>query len=210
MFEILTHRGHWLTRAEANSSAAFERAWSGGHGLETDLRDCDGEVVISHDMPSRGAQSLTDFIANYVSKGRRSTLALNIKSDGLQRVLKDVVTKFGVENYFVFDMSVPDSLHYLRADHPIFMRLSEYEAESVLLDRAAGIWLDAFESEWWTLDTVREMVGRGKTVAIVSPELHARPHVALWRQLKQLETKVMDRIMLCTDFPDAASEAFKP
>ena len=90
----------------------------------------------------------------------------------------------------------------------VFVRLSEYEQESSLLDQAAGVWLDAFESEWWTLDTVRSLHGRGKTVAIVSPELHKRPHEASWRALKELEPETRNGLMLCTDFPDAASEAF--
>jgi hypothetical protein len=73
-----------------------------------------------------------------------------------------------------------------------------------LLDRAAGVWLDAFDGEWWALDTVRALCARGKTVAIVSPELHGRPHQDLWRALAGLEQTVRDRLMLCTDFPGDA------
>jgi hypothetical protein len=42
----------------------------------------------------------------------------------------------------------------------------------------------------------------------VSPELHKRPHEALWRTLKEMESETLDALMLCTDFPDAASEMF--
>ena len=206
--KFLAHRGHWLERLETNSLAAFERAWAGGHGIETDLRDLNGEIVVSHDPPERGARTLDQFFSAYAEKGGGTPLALNIKSDGLQSAIAKAIDKHRVQNYFVFDMSVPDGLHYLRAGLPVFVRLSEYEPETALLDRAAGVWLDAFESEWWTLDTVRSLHSREKRIAIVSPELHRRSHEPLWRTLKGLERETRDSLMLCTDFPDAASKAF--
>ena len=63
------------------------------------------------------------------------------------------------------------------------------------------MWLDAFESEWWTLDTVRSLHARGKTVAIVSPELHKRPHEPLWRTLKGLERETRDSADAVHGFP---------
>lgn len=206
--KILAHRGHWLEREEMNSFRAFERAWAGGHGIETDLRDLNGGIVISHDPPEAGVRSLEEFLAAYAARGAGTPLALNIKADGLQGVIAKTLQKSPVRNYFVFDMSVPDSLHYFRAGLPVFARLSEYERETSLVERAVGIWLDAFGSEWWTLDTVRSLHERGKVVAIVSPELHKRPHEALWRTLKALDRDERDSLMLCTDFPDAASQAF--
>lgn len=206
--KLLAHRGQWLERDETNSFHAFERAWANGYGIETDLRDLNGSVVISHDPPERGVRSLDEFLAAYAARGAATPLALNIKADGLQSAIAKAIVRYRVQNYFVFDMSVPDSLHYLRAGVPVFVRLSEYEQESPLLDRAAGVWLDAFESEWWTLDTVRSLHARGKAVAIVSPELHKRPHEPLWRTLKELERGTRDSLMLCTDFPDTAAETF--
>jgi hypothetical protein len=208
--KLLAHRGHWQERTEMNSPRAFQRAWSAGFGIETDLRDLDGSVVISHDPASRGACTLTEFLAAYAEHGTGTTLALNIKADGLQRAVEQAVRNFGLSNLFFFDMSVPDSLHYLRAGLPVLVRLSEFEPETALLARARGVWLDAFEGEWWTLDTIRSLHSRGKSVALVSPELHGRPHAPLWRTLKSLETEVQNALMLCTDFPDAASEVFRP
>ena len=206
--KFLAHRGHWLERQEMNSFRAFERAWAGGYGIETDLRDLDGGVVISHDPPAHGLRRFEEFLAAYAGRGAGTPLALNIKADGLTATIASAIEKYQVKNFFLFDMSVPDCLNYLRAGMPVFVRLSEYEQEGPLLDRAAGVWLDAFEGEWWTLDTLRSLHSRGKSVAIVSPELHKRPHEALWQTLKGLERETRDGLMLCTDFPDAASEAF--
>ena len=205
---ILAHRGHWLEREEMNSFRAFERAWAGGYGIETDLRDLGGAVVISHDPPGAGVRSLEEFLTAYAARGGGTPLALNIKADGLRGPITKALQKSRVRNYFVFDMSVSDSLHYFRAGVPAFVRLSEYECETPLLERAVGVWLDAFECDWWTLDTVRSLHAREKVIAIVSPELHKRPHERLWRTLKELEPEIRDSLMLCTDFPDAASQAF--
>jgi hypothetical protein len=202
--KILAHRGHWLAPAEKNSFAAFDRAWSGGYGIETDLRDRDGEIVISHDLATREAMTLARLLEAHAAQGPDTPLALNIKADGLQGALAQLLARYRVRDFFVFDMSIPDTLHYLRAGIPVFVRLSEHEPETALLDRAAGVWLDAFDGEWWALDTVRALCARGKTVAIVSPELHGRPHQDLWRALAGLEQTVRDRLMLCTDFPDGA------
>lgn len=207
--KILAHRGHWLERQKKNSFAAFERAWSGGYGIETDLRDLDGDIVVSHDPPERGAATFESLLQAYTERGHETTLALNIKADGLQGAVARLLTKYRVRNFFVFDMSVPDGLHYLKAGLPVFVRLSEYEPQTSLLDRAAGVWLDAFEGEWWTLDTVRALHARGKSIAIVSSELHGRPHEALWQALRPLAAKIGDEIMLCTDFPEEADRFFR-
>ena len=48
---IIAHRGYWKNENEKNKKAAFERAFDCGFGVETDLRDIKGEIVISHNMP---------------------------------------------------------------------------------------------------------------------------------------------------------------
>ena len=52
--EILAHRGFWKKESEKNTQIAFERAFDKGFGIETDLRDIKGEIVISHNMPVGG------------------------------------------------------------------------------------------------------------------------------------------------------------
>ena len=45
--KILAHRGFWKEETEKNTKIAFERAFNSGFGIETDLRDIKGEIVIS-------------------------------------------------------------------------------------------------------------------------------------------------------------------
>ncbi|HET8870132.1 MAG TPA: hypothetical protein VFM48_06780 [Aquabacterium sp.] len=205
--KLLCHRGVWKAPNERNSAAALNLALDRGLGIETDIRDCDGRLVISHDMPTCAAfGSLENLLEHYRKGASRSTLALNIKSDGLQNKLKDALSTHGVANYFVFDMSVPDTLGYRRVDMNFAVRLSEFESESPLLESASHVWLDAFSTEWYSIDLIRQLIERGKHVAVVSPELHRRPHREWWAALREVESK--GRLHLCTDWVDEAMEVF--
>lgn len=59
---FLSHRGRWLEPSEKNTEAAFVRWFAQGFGTETDVRDLDGQVVISHDPPRSGAMPLARFL----------------------------------------------------------------------------------------------------------------------------------------------------
>lgn len=208
MMNIAAHRGHWLAPDEKNTRAAFLRALEGGFGIETDLRDAHGEIVIAHDLPRGGEMAFDDFLALCAAFPAARPLALNIKADGLQAPLAAALARHGIEDAFVFDMAVPDALGYLRAGLPTFTRSSEYEAPPAYLDRAAGIWLDAFHGEWYDIDLVAAWLEQGRRVCIVSPELHGRPHRPLWERLRGAGLHRSAALVLCTDFPVEARDVF--
>ena len=56
--QILAHRGRWRSPSEKNSEGAFRAALSAGYGIETDIRDFDGRLVISHDPARADAMDL--------------------------------------------------------------------------------------------------------------------------------------------------------
>lgn len=206
---VLSHRGYWLEPAEKNSQQAFERSFRLGFGTETDIRDHDGRLVISHDPASADAMPLSRFLEIYTSYPTRPPLALNIKSDGLQLPLKTALQHYAVDNCFVFDMAVPDALGYLRHGFCTFTRHSEYEPLPAYYAEANGVWLDAFDDEWLDLAVLQKHLQAGKRVCIVSPELHGRPHEAAWQLYRTLALQLDGgQIMLCTDLPEAAQEFF--
>ena len=55
--KILSHRGYWKTAEEKNTATAMHRSFSLGFGTETDVRDYNGKLVISHDIPDSSAIS---------------------------------------------------------------------------------------------------------------------------------------------------------
>ena len=83
---ILAHRGWWTKPAEKNSFEAIRRAIDAGFGIETDFRDLNGTIVISHDPPQGEVLCAESFFGLYAQIGTNGRLALNIKADGLQKL----------------------------------------------------------------------------------------------------------------------------
>lgn len=209
MMEIISHRGYWRNEAEKNSLIAFNRSFELGFGTETDVRDYNGELVISHDIADSKAMKLERFFEVYKSFDGNLPLALNIKADGLQAKLKEALERFGIDNYFVFDMSIPETLSYLKLGFKVFTRQSEYEARPALYDAAAGVWLDEFQGHWITGSVLAEHSGNRKRICVVSPDLHKRDHQVEWNEYRKLRRGPGDiNMMLCTDFPEKAKEFF--
>ena len=205
---FLAHRGQWSQPAEKNLPAALRLALRSGFGIETDVRDLAGQLVVSHDPADTGALSAAEFFTSYREFGSTEPLALNVKADGLRSLLKPLLAGHAITNYFCFDMSVPETLAYRREGLRYFTRESEYEPAPALYADAAGVWMDMFHGDWITPADVRRHLAAGKQVALVSPELHGRPHLAFWARLREAGLHREPDLMLCTDFPVAARDFF--
>lgn len=203
---IISHRGFWLNAQEKNRPEAFARSFDQGFGTETDIRDRGGDLVISHDMADDAAITLDTMLD--ILGPRDLPLALNIKSDGLARRLQAQMRARGLSGWFTFDMSVPEAVVQIRLGLPVFTRASEYERKPALYDQSIGVWLDGFVSEWFSDDDINGFLQDGKRVAIVSPELHRRQHLPLWRRLRASPVTDNPALTLCTDLPQDALAFF--
>jgi hypothetical protein len=207
--EPICHRGFWRSPGEKNTEAAFRRSLELGLGIETDIRDRNGEAVIAHDVGDGGVMTLAAFFQLYNEYPARPVLALNIKADGLQGLVKTEIERYGIERYFVFDMSIPDLLGYRAQRIRYYARVSEYEISPIGIDNADGVWLDQFENDWVGDAAVRRFNEMNKDVCIVSPELHRRDPRDAWSAYRKLaDGPGQGRIYLCTDFPSRAQEFF--
>lgn len=203
--KVLSHRGYWKAENEKNTEIAFRRSFELGFGTETDVRDLSGTLIISHDPPKGGEMTFEEFLQIYCEYDKSLYLALNIKADGLQPYLKELLDKYDINNYFVFDMSVPDGLVYLKNDLNTFTRQSEYEKIPSFYDEAEGVWIDCFYSDWIDKDIINHHIDNGKKVCIVSPDLHKRDNIDAWEQLSGIMSK---NVILCTDLPEKAKRFF--
>ena len=194
---IIAHRGYWKKDDEKNSKIAFERAFDFGYGVETDLRDVKGEIVISHDMPS-GSEMTFDSLLQ-IMDGRNLPLALNIKADGMSKEIKRLLSKYNHTNYFTFDMSIPEMVVQREEGLRFFTGLSDIVKEPILLKDSSGVWLDSFYDDWFDKTVIQNLLKKGKDVCIVSPDLHHRTFQEVWRKYDDLSN-----IMICTDFPQEA------
>jgi glycerophosphoryl diester phosphodiesterase len=201
---VMSHRGYWKTAPEKNSAVAFERSFGLAFGTETDVRDCMGELVISHDMPQGGEMKLDEFLD--ILAQRDVPLAINIKSDGLAAQLAQTMRRRQVRDWFVFDMAVPDMRAHLEAGTPVFTRMSEVEQVPAYLEQASGVWLDMFSSQWYDSTVIEGLLSQGKRVCVVSPELHGKDPASLWASLRGVAAH--PGLMLCTDEPELARSHF--
>ncbi len=207
---IISHRGYWKTQDEQNKASSFERSLSLGFGIETDIRDFRGELVISHDIGDEASMSLEKFFELYKHYETDLSLALNIKSDGLQSKLKKMIEFYDIENYFCFDMSVPDGLLYLKQSMDVFTRQSEYEENPSFYSEAVGVWMDEFCEHWIDEKIIGQHIKNQKRVVIVSPELHKRDHMKEWAHYREMARLSLfkNHLILCTDFPELARSYF--
>jgi hypothetical protein len=205
---IISHRGYWNSPDEKNSRKAFENSFSLNFGTETDIRDYNGDLVISHDIPNGRVLRVKDFFEIHSQFDVSLPLALNIKADGLQSSLKKLLQEHNISNYFVFDMSIPDMLIYLKEGFNVFTRQSEFEKEPSFYDEAVGVWIDCFENDWIQLEDIKFHLNNGKKVCLVSPELHKRDHVLFWERFTSLDRQAGRNVLLCTDRPEDARRYF--
>jgi hypothetical protein len=207
---MLAHRGLWREKSQQNTLEALLGALDAGYGLETDVRDLAGELVIAHDPPTVPALPLEALFSHYAASRHQSLLALNIKADGLCAPLMALLARHGIQNYLVFDMSLPDTLAYVRAGARVLIRRSELESHPELEARAAGIWVDELTRPWLDAVKIQDLLADDRVVCVVSAELHGREREPQWRELSAGRALAARSawFYLCTDLPEAGAEAF--
>jgi len=209
---ILAHRGLWEKQSEKNSKFALFKALNEGFGIETDLRhDKDIGLVISHDILQSSSNYLAfeELLIEYKKININSKLAINIKSDGLHEELKKMLENYSIEQYFIFDMSIPDLISGIKYNLKQYIRFSNYEDPFPYNNFTDGVWLDRFNSKIPDESEIIDLCKKWKSLVFVSPELHGRDYKEYWHFIKNFYLKKNIETMLCTDFPSEAYEFFK-
>lgn len=200
--DVLAHRGIWHHAAEQNSARALRTALEQGFGLETDVRDHVGDLVISHDMPREPHLTLADVLS--WSVGRSGLIALNIKADGLGPAIKNQLERIDHPEIFAFDMSLPQARILANLGLPIAARVSEFESTEYLKKgpyiAAEHLWIDCFDSDWFLNDDNLVSALEGRTGILISPEIHGRDFLDGWSWIRNLRVQGY-RVGLCTDYP---------
>lgn len=190
---VFAHRGAWKDPSEKNSQEALARAFESGMGVETDFRDYQANLVLSHDILLN--QQFTPF-TGFNTKDR---YAINLKSDGLLNLFLPFVDRIRMSGSFIFDGSIPEMVRYRDAGIPHALRLSEYETE--LPWKSDYVWVDAFESDWWISDESLKSLFTSHHLVFVSPELHGRDHRLAFEAFVEFRRKYGKVFSVCTDLP---------
>lgn len=208
--EIVAHRGCWYSEEEKNTKESLIRAFEKRFGIETDIRDRNGQLVISHNISNTSSILLEEILQKYKEINSNVVLELNIKADGIQEMLQEIMYKYEINNYFVFDMSIPEMVISKAIGINFFTRNSDIEEQCVLYEDAEGVWLDSFYIEnWLTPEIIQNHLNKGKKISIISPEIHGFSNFSVWEMLKKYKFHKNNRVYLCTDLPIKAKEYFE-
>lgn len=206
---ILAHRGLWRNKNQQNTLDALFGAIEAGFGVETDIRDLDGNVVISHDPPTLNSHGNLEAFLNAIKFSKNKVrCALNIKSDGLAKYWTEAMKNVNPDQFFFFDMSIPDHAVFVNKGLPTYSRVSDVETEILFRQSACGVWVDNFSGYFDQVSKTKELLRNGLRVATVSPELHGRPYMETWQELKRQGIHHDTNWEICTDFPKLAIEFF--
>lgn len=143
------------------------------YGIEVDIRSHGDDLVIHHD-PFRAGELFTHWIATY----QHGTLILNVKEEGLEARLIDLMTTHGIHDFFFLDQSFPFLIKWGDlGERRCAVRVSEYESIETALNLAGKIewvWVDCFNH--FALNTLdaKQLQEAGFKLCLVSPELHGR------------------------------------
>lgn len=143
------------------------------HGIEVDIRSQGSRLVIHHDPFVEGA-SFDDWIAEY----QHGTLILNVKEEGLEARLIELMKKHGIDDYFFLDQSFPFLVKWARlGERRCAVRVSEFESiETALMlaGRVDWVWVDCFTHFSLSAQDAHRLRSAGFRLCLVSPELQGR------------------------------------
>ncbi len=172
------------------------------YGVEVDIRSHGDRLMIHHD-PFVDGESFEAWLAAY----RHGTLILNVKEEGLESRLIDLMQRAGIEDYFFLDQSFPFLVKYSRLGvHRCAVRVSEFESIQTALTLAGKVdwvWVDCFTQFPLGHDETRKLQEAGFKLCLVSPELQGRDAETEIAQLVQmLNERNIRAEAVCTKRPD--------
>lgn len=167
-------------------------------GVEFDLRSDGDRVIVTHD-PFTDGPRLEEYLARV---GGRPCI-FNIKCEGIEDRCLSEARRFGVEDLFLLDVSVPAAARLSRRGERRFaVRWSELEpAASALAWRGAArwLWVDCF-TRWPAEGDAWARLAEHFSLCLVSPELQGHGLGALDAWRASLGARPFDAV--CTKRPD--------
>lgn len=172
-------------------------------GVEVDVRSNGKDLILQHE-PFEDGVSFEKWLDFY----NHGTLILNVKEEGLEGSLINLMKERGINNYFFLDQSFPFLVKWsIQGERRCAVRVSEFESVDTALALAGKIewvWVDCFSH--LALQSVEASLlhQAGFKLCLVSPELHGRSPdreiPLMFSLLGKLNIKI-DAI--CTKCPDA-------
>lgn len=187
--------------AHRKNTLAELRASPAKYGVEVDIRSYAGDLVMHHDPFVKG-ESFEAWLGEY----RHGTLILNVKEEGLEVRLIELMNQHGLDDYFFLDQSFPFLVKWARlGERRCAVRVSEYESVETAMSLAGKVdwvWVDCFTRFPLQNEDAVRLQAAGFKLCLVSPELQGRDAVTEIPQLhKLLKEREIRADAICTKQP---------
>jgi hypothetical protein len=168
LYMFIAHRVNQLDETIA------AEVFSAADGIEFDIRDTGGEIVVQHD-PFLGGQLFTDFLKFCPSN---KFYIVNVKSEGIERRAIADLEAHGITQFFLLDCSIPMMIRLGKeGERRLAVRFSEYESLATVEAMApfvSWVWVDVFTQLPLTSFVEKFLRQRGLKLCLVSPELQGQ------------------------------------
>lgn len=139
-------------------------------GIEIDLRSINSKIILGHDFPANGEEFST-FLKSYSHK----LLILNVKEDGLEDAIMELLKERPEIEYFFLDQPFPTILKSVKNSMSTAIRVSEYEDFPKKIIGADWIWIDSFTGNWDHIYSALDYAEKNQLkTCLVAPELQGR------------------------------------
>lgn len=155
------------------NNSSFANSLPSDYGIEFDLREYDKSIIVTHDPFTQG-EEFEHFLKNLKLK---RFLIVNIKAEGIEEKVLELLKRYEFENFFFLDCSFPMIIKLSKmGETRIAMRYSEYEPfELIKLNKTKiqWVWVDCFTKFQLTKTLEERIHSMGLKICIVSPELQS-------------------------------------
>ena len=175
------------------------------YGIEVDIRSNKNDLIINHD-PFLDGVKFSDWLKHY----KHEFLIINVKEDGLEESILEILRKADITKFFFLDQSFPSLIRISSLGYKnCAMRISEYESVETALrlkDRINWLWVDTFTKLSLTFEEYIKLKSANFKLCLVSPELNNGNLIDLKNLKTFIQEKKINFDAVCTKFPEEWDE----
>lgn len=168
-------------------------------GVEIDIHAYQDRLVVHHD-PFTDSVNFEEWVKYFAHK----FVILNIKEEGIEERVLEIVNKANIKDFFLLDLSFPALMKLVRNNEKrIAVRVSDYESVDnalLLSGKVEWVWIDLFNKKFPLSKQDCDLLNKsGFKLCLVSPELHKGNDVDLISQIQNfLQTNHIKIDAVCT------------
>ena len=165
-------------------------------GVEIDLRLSPRGIYLQHDARSEG-----ELFKEWINEYSHEFIILNVKEDGLENQILDIINARKIKNFFFLDQSAPSLIRTAALGTPIAYRTSDLEGLPIITSVGSNwLWIDSFSGDWSHLEgAILFAREAGLRTCLVSPELQGRGNILEIQAIKKSLVKMKSQLTaVCT------------